>query len=303
MKTLPTKWLCCAILLGFSGVSVLSASDVGMDVPAAVFDFESSLDDNTIIRDMGSKVGYIREGDNSFEYWGYENFDLSGNPTHLTVRASSGGSGGRLYVRFANHYNDMLTLATIDIPNTGGWNAFEDFTVEIDPTVIALVGSVRNLFFVIESEGNPWYQFDVESFRFEDRTRLLLEAESYDLESYPSDDLIVRDMGDRVGYITNFQYIRFLSVDFGEEKSSVTVRASSRNQGGFLYITAGAPFDFGGDLIGVVEITSTGGWDQFEEFTFPLVTPISGVVNNLYLSFEGQGDYLYDLDWLRFDAE
>lgn len=71
--------MACAFLLGLSGLSALRASDVGIDIPAAAYDFESEPDDEFIIRDMGSKVGYIMESDTGYAYWGHDDFDLSGN--------------------------------------------------------------------------------------------------------------------------------------------------------------------------------------------------------------------------------
>ncbi len=76
----------------------------------------------------------------------------------------------------------------------------------------------------------------------------------------------------------------------------------SLTNGGVLYITRNAPYQFGGEVLGVVDSTATGGWNTFEEFTMPLVTPTSGTVTNLYFSFEGQRGYLYDLDWIRFES-
>jgi hypothetical protein len=96
-------------------------SSIGVNIPAASYAFESAPDDSSIIRKMGGKLGYVRTGlDSQWEYWTYDDFDFSDGATHLTVRATSATQGGTLSVRLANHYNPELTIATVDIPNTGG---------------------------------------------------------------------------------------------------------------------------------------------------------------------------------------
>lgn len=142
-------------------------SSIGVNIPAASYAFESAPDDSSIIRKMGGKLGYVRTGlDSQWEYWAYDDFDFSDGATHLTVRATSATQGGTLSVRLANHYNPELTIATVDIPNTGGWNSFRDFTVNVDRDDLAKLGTNQDLFFVVENNGDSDYLFDSESFRF-----------------------------------------------------------------------------------------------------------------------------------------
>lgn len=301
MKIQKALWslLALGLLIGTN----VHADDVGVDIPAVAFDFESMPDDPFVIRDMGNKVGYIRSHSTYNEYWGYDNFDFGQGATTLTVRASSATQGGTLIVRLNNENNPSLTVATIDIPNTGGWDSFQDFTVPINQNTIDWFGTNSpSLYFVVEQEDNPGYLFDIESFRFDNVNEGLIVAAEFDGESYPSDDFIIRDMGTQVGYITDFSWIWFNSVEVPVGATSLSVTASSASSGGTVYVTSGAPRVFGGEVIAVIDIANTGGWDQFQEFSSDLESSVEGTVNRMFLSFEGVDDYLFDIESLRFDT-
>lgn len=295
-----TKLFCSAVLVVTSIAFETRATDVGLDIPAVNYIGESAPDDETVIRDMGSKIGYIRNTPGRDEYWTYTALDFGGPVTHLTVRASSATAGGTLRVALANHYNPMTTIATVEITNTGGWDQFQEFTVPVDEFVIGWLGN-RNLFFVVEDDGNPDYKFDIESFRFEDRTNPLVAAASYDIESYPSDESNIRDMGFAVGYIQHGGWVRYSQFDLGAGASELSVWASSNTSGGTLYVTTQAPMGFGAaNLLAVVDIGPTAGWDDFQEFTAEVLNDTSGVVSNLYLTFEGDSGYLFDVQAFQF---
>lgn len=297
------KRLLSLFMLGLASCSSVQASDVGVDIAAITYDFESRPDDPSIILDMGNKVGFVGTTDRSYEYWGYENFDFGEGATHLTVTASSATQGGTLHVRLANHYNTSLTIATVEIPNTGGWDSFQDFTVEINQDVLAMLGNGRSLFFVVEDD-TPGYLFDVEAFRFDNvvpPSDVTVNAVNYFAESYPSDDDIIRDMETKVGYITNGSWLRFDHLDVGLEAASISVRAASNSGGGTMYVTSQAPYGFGAaNLIASVDIENTGGWDQFADFAVNLDAPIDGIIHPVYLNFVGDDAYLFDLESFTF---
>lgn len=288
-------------------LSSLHADDVGVDIVASTYDFESEPDDPFTIRDMGDKIGFIQSTENVFEYWGYESFDFGEGATHFTVRASSATAGGTLYVRLASFYNPTTTIATVDIPNTGGWNEFQDFTVEIDQDVLEDLGPGWSMYFVVENEADKQnYLFDVESFRFDNLTEgdpcdTPVNAANYSIESYPSDDFIIRDMGTKVGYIDNGSWLQYRDVNVGDTPGSISVRASSGRNGGTVYVTSDAPYGFNAaNLIATVDVTNTGGWNEFVDFTANIELPISGIVPTLYLTFEGSNGYICDLESFTF---
>ena len=98
MNKPQTKW--SATLWALVASCLLSApsycAGIGVTINAASFNLESKPADPNIIRNMGTKVGYIKSA-GSIEYMGYQGLDLSG-ATQLTVRAASGGLGGTLRV-------------------------------------------------------------------------------------------------------------------------------------------------------------------------------------------------------------
>ena len=67
----------------------------------------------------GNRVGFIEAGD----YIAFEPINLL-NMTAVKLRASSGGSGGN--VEFRWNAPDGPVLATASIPNTGGWDNYQD---------------------------------------------------------------------------------------------------------------------------------------------------------------------------------
>jgi len=121
-----------------------------------------------------------------------------------------------------------------------------------------------------------------------------IEGESFDNQNGTR----MGGSGIAVGYIQNNDWLSFENVDFGKGANETVIRASSNTQGGSLELRLDA---LDGPLIGTVQITGTGGWSAFEEF--------SGVVNgaegihDLFLVFKGGNGYLYDVDWLIFNNQ
>lgn len=296
------KTLFSMLALAIFSTTSVHADDVGVDFPAASYDFESAPDDQFVIQDMGDKVGYIIADPVQTQYWGYDSFDFGAGATSLTVRASSATGGGTLTVRLMNQNNPSLTVARIDIPNTGGWDQFQDFTVPINSEVIDWFGTNSpSLYFVVEQNNNPGYLFDVQSFRFDNENEGVLLGSDFVLESYPSDDFVIRRMGNRVGYITDFSWLAFTMVDVPDGTTSLSLSASSNTSGGTVYVTTRAPYNFGGTVVATIDIGNTGGWDQFQEFSANVESPIEGRLNRLFLSFEGDDAFLFDIEALYFN--
>ena len=107
--------------------------------------------------------------------------------------------------------------------------------------------------------------------------------------------------GIAVGYIEDGDWIRFDSLDFGNQgAASITVRASSNTDGGTIEVRLGSPT---GDLAGTVNISNTGGWSEFEYFR---ANHAGGIIYNkvtLYLVFKGGSGFLLDLDEFRFSTD
>jgi Carbohydrate binding module (family 6) len=146
----------------------LTGSRVGFWNNAADFTGESQSANQDIIRKMGNKVGYIKNGlaVSMYEYFMFDSFNLQGAKS-VTIRYSSGGSGGALSVNSQSFYSNQL--ATVSLPNTGGWNNVQEVTVNVNQGVVSTHGTSRMLVFSIYEGGqNTGYKYDIHSFRFND---------------------------------------------------------------------------------------------------------------------------------------
>ena len=102
--------------------------------------------------------------------------------------------------------------------------------------------------------------------------------------------------GTKVGYITNGDWIRFEDFDF-DGATSVSVVASSARSGGTIEFRAGGP---NSDLLGTVNISNTGGWNNFRTFTANVNDDSDN--SDLYLVFKGGGGFLFDIDSFTFSG-
>jgi hypothetical protein len=184
--------LLIALVLGFASLNDLLASDVGRQIDGGSYKTESADRNNAVISPVITKtgvmgVGYIKTRPASlWEYWTYD-FDFGDGATTLTVNASSNTKGGTLYVQLGNpniadpddpdaHLGlskSRLTIAKLDIPNTGGWDSPKDFTVNVNRDVLATrfdkwsnSKQPFKLYFVVEQTGDTRYLFNLNSFRF-----------------------------------------------------------------------------------------------------------------------------------------
>ncbi len=100
----------------------------------------------------GFKVGYINNND----WIRFEDFDFSG-ASSVSVRASSGKSGGTIELRAGGANGDLLGKVTVS--NTGGWNTMKTFTGSINDD-----SNNSDLYLVFK--GGSGYLLDVDSFSF-----------------------------------------------------------------------------------------------------------------------------------------
>ncbi|MDR6341361.1 hypothetical protein HNQ91_004434 [Filimonas zeae] len=101
--------------------------------------------------------------------------------------------------------------------------------------------------------------------------------------------------GLNVAFIDNGDWIRFSGVDFGTGATGVSVRAASNATGGTIKFRLDAA---GGPQIGAINVTNTGGWQNWQTLT----GSVSGAtgVHDLYLSFSGGTGYLFNLNHFVF---
>lgn len=102
--------------------------------------------------------------------------------------------------------------------------------------------------------------------------------------------------GMMVTSISNGDYIKVKSVDFGEGANSFEVRAASGSSGGSIELRLGSQT---GTLVGTCNISGTGGWNKWQSFQCD-VSECSGI-KDLFLVFKGASEP-FRLDWHIFEG-
>lgn len=94
-------------------------------------------------------------------------------------------------------------------------------------------------------------------------------------------------------------YIKLQAVDFGKHSpKTLTASLASGLRGGQIELHADS---IGGPLMAKMEVTGTGGWENWQQFTAPITTPTTGV-HDLYLCFTGRkGPKLFNFDWWKME--
>ena len=119
-----------------------------------------------------------------------------------------------------------------------------------------------------------------------------IESEYFAYQDGPSG---VIDHGDKIGMISNDDYVVFNRVDFKQGALEFELKAASGGIGGTTEIRLDSPTGF---LAGSVEIQPTGGWDIWTTKSCS-ITGVSGV-QKLVLKFTGGEWDLFDIDWFKF---
>lgn len=96
--------------------------------------------------------------------------------------------------------------------------------------------------------------------------------------------------------ISNGDYIKVRSVDFGDGATLFKVRAASGSSGGSIELRLGSQT---GTLVGTCNISNTGGWTTWKTFECE-VNNCSGV-KDLFLVFKGSGEP-FRLNWYIFEG-
>ena len=101
-----------------------------------------------------------------------------------------------------------------------------------------------------------------------------------------------------VADIHNNDYLKVREVDFSTTPQRITVSAASALQGGTIEVHADS---LQGPLMAQVQVTGTGGCENWKKFSAPVTIQVQGK-HNLYFVFKGhKGVKLFNLDWWRFD--
>jgi hypothetical protein len=102
-----------------------------------------------------------------------------------------------------------------------------------------------------------------------------------------------------VGFIKNGATLELKGVTARELAKTVTACVSCGGPGGVIEVWAGGT---AGKLIAKIEVGNTGGWKNWKEVAAPVSEWKPGKYD-LTLVFRGNGDFLLNLDWIRFDSD
>lgn len=108
-----------------------------------------------------------------------------------------------------------------------------------------------------------------------------ISAADFDAESHPGNENQIRIVGDHIGWINDGNWVRFNDFNFGSGASSCTVEASSGGAGGRIEFRLGSVT---GTLIGYIDVTANGNWNDYRTFTTNSITNEFNA--DLYLVFE-----------------
>ncbi|WP_440897031.1 glycosyl hydrolase [Amphibacillus sp. Q70] len=124
-----------------------------------------------------------------------------------------------------------------------------------------------------------------------------IQAESFDqMSGIQIEETNDESGGENIGWISNGDWVKYENINFNQGASSVSVRAASDNSGSIEFRLGSQT----GHLIGTVDISNTGGWQQWE--TFSGKVDVEGI-HDLYLVFTGNSDYdLMNVNWFEFSS-
>jgi len=254
-------------------------------------------------------IGYFEDGE-----WLEYTVDPTEGTYDLRLRVASARSDRQVVVTL-----DGDELATVDVPNTGGWSTWETVTVEgvsIETNAksalrVEAVGAGIDLNWVeferVEMQG-PFNgtvatlpgriqaeNFDIggEGVAYHDTT----EQNKYDT-SYRKNGVDIRETKDEsgaynIGYFEDGEWLEY-TVSPTPGTYDIHVRVASARSDRQLAVT------LGDHDLGVVDVPNTGGWSTWETATLEDVSIETDSTSLLRIEAVGSG---IDLNWVGFEAQ
>jgi hypothetical protein len=101
-----------------------------------------------------------------------------------------------------------------------------------------------------------------------------------------------------LGFIKDGATVQLKGVILRDPIKTVTACVAAGGQGGAIEVWSGGT---SGTLLARVEVPHTGGWTTWREIVAPVSDGKQGR-HDLTLVFRGEADYLFNLDWIRFNS-
>lgn len=271
----------------------------------------TEIDTTTIVNGiLTGKEHNFHEGNsivkrNGIYYMVYAHNGLNGHPTRIGYATSTSPMGPYKYRGIiidnigcnpGNHNNHGSIVEF-----KGQWYVFYHRSTHgskmmrkacIEPISFLADGSIPQVQMTSQGAGGPLNAFKEIG---AERACLLSGNVRIETFSFDKNNLVNPTNNDQLGQIKNGDTAAFKSIDFGKGVNSFSVRVASASNGGKIELRIGSK---DGQVVGSCNIQSTGGWDKWETQTFK-INKVSGV-HELYLSFSGEGDFLFNIDNFKF---
>ncbi len=278
----------------------------------------------------GFQVGHI----NNTGWIKYDRVDFgNGKLKEFRAMVSAGESGGVLELRVDS--KDGPVLASIDIPNTGGWHQWKLMSAPFQKQV----KGIKNIVCTFKGPGSNLYNVNwirITSSAVPESLKIHPLEKGYKIagvstantntntnsenkgKAVGAGDIIEVDQhsgienarvsptdgsqpaGSQVGYINAGGWLKYENVDFGKGKlETMKAMVCSGSQGGILEIRLDSRT---GPILTTIKIPNTGGWKSWKVVSAPITGSAKGV-KDIFCLFKGEGKNLYNLNWLRFSAK
>lgn len=118
-----------------------------------------------------------------------------------------------------------------------------------------------------------------------------IAAGEFDSESHLGIQHTIRSEDGQITYIRNNSWVVYQNFNFESGVNHFWIEGASPNAGGSVELRTGSE---DGPIIGFVNISNTGEWDEYKKFSTGVLPAISGI-HDLYFKFTGEGGYLFNL--------
>lgn len=256
---------------------------IGWKIEAESFTSQSGTRlETTSDKGGGQNVSYISNGN----WLRFDDITLGDNALlNFRVARNTGTDAGHIEVRQGSTTGTLL--AQIDVPETGGWQAWETISIPVAPVIgqqdIYLV-------FVETSTSNNGTLFNL---NWWSKTPMV-EAEDFDdAQGERFEDTEDIGGGQNLGWISDGEWIEYTINPQVAGLHKLSFRVASDNSDGSINIVSG------GQTIGSLKIDGTGGWQTWETVSTYVELPASGP-QTLRLEFVIPSN-LFNLNWLSYE--
>jgi uncharacterized protein (TIGR03790 family) len=223
------------------------------------------------------------------QYVGFNSVNLTGM-TSMEARIANANNNNYSYIfQIRLDSPSGRVIGTCSAPSTGGWQIW----ATVSCVFTSRVGGVHNIYLTFVPNGYGGNLYNIEWISFQGIPSVV-EAASYNKLSGGEQLEDCGEGGQDMSHITGGGYAVYRSVNLND-MTSFQARVASAGFGGTVQVRLDSPT---GTIIGICTVSITGGWQNWTTKACNLIGA-SGV-HDVYLVFNGEGGYLYNLEWFNF---